>query len=148
MYLKDRIKKLEKLASDILVNGDKFSIQKDEYGITVEAINEDRAKKFYKTRAILRKYNSKTYAITGMIHVILFFCLLSLFILIANDILTRSIGVNLSFLNHWFVYAGIIFLYMYFILKLRSFLLRIYIFFKWKGIHSEFNYLGVDSSFL
>jgi len=149
MDIKERIEAIKNAISPILNYGDNFTIKKNKDGlISVEVIDEEKSKKIYKTRAILRKYNKRTLIVIATMHVILFSFLLFIFLMIAEEEVAKDLGLNISYLNHWFVYIGLFIIYIYFINMIAQIIRKIYVFLRWNSILGDVNYIQIDEVFL
>jgi len=149
MDISERTEAVKEAVSNILIYGDNFRIRKNDDGIIAcEIIDEEKSKKIYKTRAILRRYNNKSILFAAMLHMILFGFLLFLFLIIAHKGTANRIGINIHFLDHWFTYIGLLLIYFYVLNRIAHMIRRIHVNIKWKSIFSEFQYIKVDDSFL
>lgn len=140
MNLDEKIEALKEAANSIMENGDTFTLRKSFGSVDIDLIDEERSKKLYKTRAILRRYMNKSTPFWGIVSVILFLFLLYIIIMIYEK-------NYYTFQNVWAIF-GLFLIYIYLISKLRPAFQKMYYYSVWDDISEEFKKLNIDSSFL
>jgi len=135
----EKKRSFEKLAEEILEDGDVFTIRKNNGKVVFDSDSPDTIEKSYKTRAILKKYNRGYLRFYGAVSTITLIILLSIFV---------QIRTSKSEFDNWVVYLGLFILYGIIVNKIRKTIHYIYIRFNWKKLRSDLQDIPVNNHYL